>query len=381
LLDRTTGLLDRTTGLLDRTTGLLDRTTGLLDRTTGLLVAWLVPPAVGAMGRGLRAALVLALLGTACATAPPALAETYQITDLFGTGVDNSGALISQGQSDPHYTITKVQFLSGTTGPGYPPTTDSTWLGAPKAYRIDQWAPNNIAAARPSQWVAPNGATEALPPFTPTGQFVDAPVAQYYAYQTTFTIPDSEWESATISGQWVADNTGTGIFLNGSRIDALASWSYTSDNTTGTLFRSGVNTLEFRVRNLIESAGDFANPTGLQVTMVAAYYTATPVPEPSVAILGAMGVATAVGFRTPSLRRRLAGSGRGRQSRQAPQRRAQRGFGSLSWQRRAAAGTADDAATDPGRATGWQAASAPTWAPRRTVWGARSSSPKGRRGR
>ncbi|NCY17653.1 MAG: hypothetical protein EBX39_13025, partial [Actinobacteria bacterium] len=143
------------------------------------------------MGRGLRAALVVALLGTACGTAPPALAATYQITDLFGTGVDNSGKLISQGQSDPHFTITKVQFLSGTTGPGYPPTSDSTWLGAPKAYRIDQWSANNITAERPSQWVAPNGATEALPPFTPTGQYVVAPAAQYYSYQTTFTIPDS----------------------------------------------------------------------------------------------------------------------------------------------------------------------------------------------
>ena len=335
---------------------------------------------MGAMGRGLRAALVVALLATACATAPPALAETYQITDLFGTGVDNSGALISQGQSDPHYTITKVQFLSGTTGPGYPPPSDSTWLGAPKAYRIDQWAPNNIAAARPSQWVAPNGATEALPPFTPTGQYVDAPVAQYYAYQTTFTIPDSKWESATISGQWIADNIGTGIFLNGSRIDALASWSYTSDNTTGTLFRSGVNTLEFRVRNLIESPGDFANPTGLQVTMTAAYYLATPVPEPSVAILGAMGVATVVGFKTPSVRRRLTGRSRGKQSHAAPQQRSQRGFGSRSWHRRPVSGTADLAAAETGRVSGWQPPSAPTWAPQRTLWGARSSSPRAGRG-
>lgn len=342
--------------------------------------------ATGRMARGLPGTLMALVVVAAAATAVPAAAETYQITDLFGTGVDNSYQLIAQGESDPHYTITKVQFLSGTTGPGYPPASDSQWLGAPKAYRIDQWAANNTSGTRPSQWVAPNGSTEALPPFTPTGQLVDAPVAQYYAYQTTFTIPEVNWEFAEISGQWVADNTGTGIFLNGSRINALANWSYSSDNIAGTLFRSGTNTLEFRVRNLIESPGDFANPTGLQVTVNAAYYLATPVPEPSVAILGAIGVATVVGFKTPSVRRRLRG-GKPGSTGSAPQLRSVQAWTGGRWKRAAVSGrwgrgaegwaNAEAAAggADAGgvRATSWQSGSAPTWSPRRMVWGQRTT--------
>lgn len=334
--------------------------------------------------RGVLAALFVV---TAATTAPPAVAETYQITDLYGTGVGNDYQLISQGSSDPHYTITKVQFLSGTTGPGYPPASDSQWLGAPKAYRIDPWSPNNTSGTRPSQWVAPNGSTEALPPFTPTGQFVDAPVAQYYAYQTSFTIPDDNWEFAEIAGQWIADNTGTGIFLNGSRINALANWSYSSANVADTFFKAGVNTLEFRVRNLIESPGDFANPTGLQVTVNAAYYLATPVPEPSVAILGAMGVATVVGFKTPSVRRRLR-RGRAASSGRAPQLRSAQGWARAAWRRTEGSGRWGGAAGGgPGagdpkatavegsgdRATAWQSGSAPTWSPRRMIWGSRTT--------
>lgn len=232
----------------------------------------------------------------------------HQITDLYGTGVDGGGTLIAKGASDPHYSITSVTFLSGTSGPGYPPPSDAPWLGAPKAYRIDQWSANNTSAPRPSQWVAPNNATEApVPPFTPAGEFVVAPVAQRYDYVTTFTIFRSDWLSAEISGDWIADNLGTGVFLNGNQIPLAGSaFSYNSPNAAGTFFVDGVNTLQFRVRNLIENAGDFFNPTGMQVTINGAFFT-TAVPEidPSSAT-GVMAVV--IGVLALLERRRLGGA-------------------------------------------------------------------------
>jgi hypothetical protein len=234
-------------------------------------------------GDGRRMVSAVSGLVLALACVMPARAATVQINDLYGTGVDNAGALISQGASDPHYSVTSVVFLTGTTGPGYPPPSDSPWLGAPKAYRIDQWTANNTGAARPSQWVAPNGSTEApVPPFTPTGQYVDAPVARYYNYQTTFTLGAADWVFAEIAGLWEADNIGTGIFLNGNQLTlgTGTAFSYSSTNVGGTFFQVGTNTLDFRVRNVIENDGDFANPTGMQVTITGAYYqTQASVPE------------------------------------------------------------------------------------------------------
>jgi len=249
---------------------------GLRGTTTrGSFSGWLA-------GDGRRMVSAVSGLVLALACVMPARAATVQITDLYGTGVDNAGALISQGSSDPHYSITSVAFLTGTTGPGYPPPSDSPWLGAPKAYRIDQWTANNTSAAKPSQWVAPNGSTEApVPPFTPTGQYVVAPVARYYNYQTTFTLGAADWIFAEISGEWVADNIGTGIFLNGNplTLGTGSAFSYSSNNVAGTLFQVGTNTLDFRVRNVIENAGDFFNPTGMQVTVTGAYYQTSAVPE------------------------------------------------------------------------------------------------------
>lgn len=256
-------------------------------------------------GRRLVSAVSGLVLALACVL--PARAATVQITDLFGTGVDSSGNLIAQGASDPHYTVTAVAFLTGTSGTGYPPPSDSPWLGAPKAYRIDQWTPNNSGAARPSQWVAPNGATEAQSPFTPSGQYVVGPVARYYSYQTSFTIGDNAWTFAEISGDWVADNIGTGMFLNGNQLTlgSGSSFTYSGSNVGGTFFTAGTNTLEFRVRNLIENDGDFFNPTGMQLTVTGAYYLTSTnvVPEldPSAA---AYGCALVVGVLALLERRR-----------------------------------------------------------------------------
>jgi hypothetical protein len=260
-----------------------------------------------------RRRLVSAMTGLVLALAcvMPARATTIQITDLYGTGVDNAGSLIAEGASDPHYTVTAVAFFTGTTGIGYPPPSDTPWLGAPKAYRIDQWTPNNTGAARPSQWVAPNGATEAQSPFTPSGQLVDAPVARFYNYQTTFTIGANDWTFAEISGDWIADNIGLGIFLNGNQLTlpsgSPVQFSYSSANTGGTFFVAGTNTLDFRVRNVIENEGDFSNPTGMQVTVTGAYYR-TDVPE--IDPLSATScIALAVGSLAFIERRRLVARG------------------------------------------------------------------------
>jgi hypothetical protein len=230
----------------------------------------------------LRVFLLAICLGVGCGlSTAPLQAASIPISTLFSTGVDGSGNLISNGATDTHWSVVASPTISGTS---------NYYNGSAKAYRIDQWVANQTSPIN-SQWVSvPNG-QEAIPPFSPSGQYVSAAVyefvAQNYTYQTTFTLP-GDFTSAQIAGKWVCDNVGPEMYLNG----ALKPLGSVSDGfqqfsiTDG--FQVGTNTLSFVVQNLRQTSEDY-NPTGLQVQVSGTY----AVPEPSTTVLALIGIGLA----------------------------------------------------------------------------------------
>jgi hypothetical protein len=181
------------------------------------------------------------------------------LTDVFSTGVDSSGNVLSAGQLDPHYTIT------------------SSPIGAVPALAVSpipEWAANTPT----SGWVNATGDANGIePPGT-------------YVYTLLFSLTGLDPSTAQIAGQWTSDNSAE-IFLNGvdtgfsvatNGFGVLIPFSITSG------FVSGQNKLQFFVTQDPLSGDAILNPEGLQVDISSA--TAMPVPEPAaISLLGLSG--------------------------------------------------------------------------------------------
>jgi hypothetical protein len=100
-----------------------------------------------------------------------------------------------------------------------------------------------------------------------------------YDHRITFSLADFNAASASITGQWAADDTGTDILVNGVSTGDTTMATYRGFTafslTSG--FVDGVNTLDFIV-------DDTGGPTGLRVEMTGT----VDAPEPAaIALLGA----------------------------------------------------------------------------------------------
>ena len=152
---------------------------------------------------------------------------------LFDTGVDATGAILSGGAADQHYTLPITQ--EGTPG-----------MNAVVASPLSSgWAPNGSSSA----WIAPS-ADQGGSSTSPTGT---------YRYRTTFNVSDPGG-GGKLTGNLGGDDNITDVFINGvstgySRANAFASFAPIS--LTGNLV-AGVNTLDFVVAN----TGTGASSTG-----------------------------------------------------------------------------------------------------------------------
>ena len=198
-----------------------------------------------------------------------AIADT--ITDLFNTGVDDSGLLLPDAADDPHYDIT-VQ-----------PTFGLTDAKVPAGFPFPFWVANTANSA----WIGPNTTS------------ADGPSGNYI-YETFFTLPSNTiLSTVSIAGNWAADNRDPNngflnqIILNGTMVfqginegafgpeDGFSSFSPFAFNGSDfpTAFQVGSNTLEFQVPNTPFTG---TNPTGLHVQFSEkSFNVAQAVPAPT----------------------------------------------------------------------------------------------------
>jgi hypothetical protein len=195
----------------------------------------------------LFSALVATIVPTTAAVAAP-------ITTLFDTGVNAAGHTLPNGSGgDQHYTLASV--------PGG--TTRLVVHTSESGYPVGPWVGDDALSA----WIGPRNDEQ-----------LDGP-AGIYDYQTTFTLSGFDPATASITGQWSADNQGLNILINGVATGQTANGGSNAFGgftpfTITSGFVAGVNTIDF----LVENDG---GPTGLRVEATG---TATPaglIPEPS----------------------------------------------------------------------------------------------------
>jgi hypothetical protein len=170
---------------------------------------------------------------------PAQQAHATSITTLFNTGVNATGTPLPDGTiGDPHYSLITA-----------PPSSalDIRVRTSAGGFPIPPWVGDDSVSA----WIGPNNDAQ-----------VDGPVGSY-DYRITFDLRGLNPSTASISGLWATDNEGLDILLNGKSTGnkSVGFTAFTSFSIPpGSLFVSGLNTLDFLVHN----DGD---KTGLRVEM------------------------------------------------------------------------------------------------------------------
>jgi len=221
-----------------------------------------------------------------------ALSQADLLSQLYNTGVDNSGMKLSTASPtvDTHYTL--VSSPSGYTAAfgvsGF--QTGDPWQWLPSS--VDYTDPNGDVFT--SEWISPiwTDSGEA-------GNVGNYLFPQYFNYTESVDLGSAS--SAVITGEWMADNGNaidgsiiTQILVNGqatgetivtSPVDngwgAFQQWH--PFTLSGSYFTSGVNDITFSVVNWPQGQG---NPTGLRVV----FTSANAVPEPFAFGLAALGL-------------------------------------------------------------------------------------------
>jgi hypothetical protein len=212
---------------------------------------------------------LLNLLGLALQAAP--------IPGLFGTGVDDSGALLSAGAIDPHY---KLITSADTNFPGPNSIVVSNDFPIAGEAGNGPWLTNGPI----SKWIGPQPDQTCCGQGNAGGNGGNAPGA--YAYRISFDLTGFDLSTVKITGQWACDSEGTDIKINGvSTGNKIApfppqpseSWHPFTINSG---FVDGVNTLDFLINR---SSGKY--PTGLRADVLG---TGLLLPKP-VQIAGLFG--------------------------------------------------------------------------------------------
>lgn len=168
------------------------------------------------------------------------LTVNQRIAGLYNTGVDNTDAVLPDGDTDSHYELIVNPHIESTVAV----VQDST------AFPIvaGPWLANTDA----SKWIGPELNT------------VSGAVG-LYTYRTSFDLTGRDPRSVFIRGRWASDNAGRDIQVNGvssGNAQSPGFSSYTQFTLSGTnqTFVAGPNTIDFIVEN--ETAIGY---TGLRV--------------------------------------------------------------------------------------------------------------------
>jgi hypothetical protein len=194
-----------------------------------------------------------------CLLAIAVAAPAATITGLYNTGVLDDGSVAASGAVDLHYV------LISSADPNFP--GPSAYVANPIPAGL--WVVNSTT----SRWIGPT-----VNQGYPTGAAAH-PIGEY-TYRLTFDLTGLDPATASITGNWAADNNGLFIRLNGVNTTGNVVPVFTALRpfTVSTGFVAGVNTLDFVVRN---TAGSGSNPTGLRVSDIAGSANAAVVPAPA----------------------------------------------------------------------------------------------------
>ena len=157
-----------------------------------------------------RLAVALLILAVMVVGARQGVRDLVPISTLYDTGVDNNGVpLPDQTIGDPHYTLVSVpppsEFVPSTTTLIILDSTNDYPLNT-QSYMDGTLTPDGV-----STWIAPNNPESYSLPSPPD-----------YDYQTTFSLNGLDPTTASITGQWVSDNYGVAIWLNGVNVGTLS---------------------------------------------------------------------------------------------------------------------------------------------------------------
>jgi hypothetical protein len=178
------------------------------------------------------------------------------VVGLFGTGVDNSGALLSAGAVDPHY---KLITSADTNFPG--PDSIVVNQDFPIAGEAGNgpWLTNGPI----SKWIAPQADQTCCGVGTAGGNGGNEPGD--YVYRISFSLSGFDLSTVRVTGQWAVDSEGVNIKINGASTgNKIAPYPPQPSEswhpfTISSGFVDGVNMLDFVVNR---SSGKY--PTGLR---------------------------------------------------------------------------------------------------------------------
>jgi hypothetical protein len=208
-----------------------------------------------------------AMVLLACGASGSSAQSTYQIQDLYSTGVDAFGLPLGAHALDPHFT----QVPGGTmfVGAG---TYVSSLTGSP------------YGLLGQSRWISPDAADGA------GGQ-------QFYTvdFQTSFTLtPNVDVSTVVIAGTWSADDQIEDVLINGHSTGVAKSsgwYIYEPFALPTGFYHTGVNYLTFVWTNN-------GGPGALDVNFTSKY-AQTYAPEP-----GSYALLVSAGLSVAALRRR-----------------------------------------------------------------------------
>ena len=192
------------------------------------------------------------------------------IKGLYNTGLDENGNIQKDGQKDAHYKLV----MPGSRGSKSPFKIPENKLpGGPN----NGWIKNKALLGN-SAWIGPN-ARDSIGP------------AGNYTYTLQFDLRGYILDTVFIKGYWSSDNSSdiliNGIFTRNSigsaDFDVLTEFLITDG------FKTGINTLEFVVKNEDIEGG----PTGLLVSHLKGEGTLVPIPA-AVWLLGSALIALAL---------------------------------------------------------------------------------------
>ena len=190
-----------------------------------------------------------------------AVSDTAKVTvgatfsELFNTGIDDSGTALSGESIDPHYFLIDSNDLANLGPNVFVMIDDRNENGV-----IDEsdWPPfpTFVINSESSKWAGSTLALEA----SPTGR---------YTYHTNFVIDSVDPNTAILEGKWAMNTQGVDILLNGQSMgipndnqDAYRgfdSFTITED------FVPGLNTLDFIIQHTAED--NWITITGFRVEM------------------------------------------------------------------------------------------------------------------